>query len=100
MFDRLYHHINGGGTDVPCSSIDMMFGNNVRFQVLCRNQEEKDYLQALCLVYGRQLQIDTWGEWTAKVALSEARAYCDSQYQPLRLLPVVYTTFHVNLRGY
>lgn len=92
MIDKLTMHVNGRTSKWGVYSLEDMFKHNVRFQVLCQNQEELDYLQAMCLVYGRSLQVDVWDEWLAQ---RKADRLCTEP-----LLPIVYTTFHVNLRDH
>lgn len=92
MFTKLYIHIGGSVPAYANQTIEMMFNHNVRYQVICQNQEEKDYLLGLSLVYGRQLQVDVWDEWLTQ---READRLCTDP-----LLPIVYSTFPVDLRGY
>lgn len=92
MFTDLYLHIGNAVPNTCNRSIDQMFNHNIRFQVICQNQDEKDYLGGLCLVYGRQLQVDVWDEWLAQ---RKADKLCTEP-----LLPIVYSTFSIDLRGY
>lgn len=91
---KLYAHINGGGPDIPLTGLEEMFNYGVRFQVLTRTEEQKDFISALQLMYGREIQIETWAEWNERRQAYEVT--CGGR---LRLLPVVFTTFHANLRG-
>lgn len=92
MFTMLYLHTGSSIPEGAIHSIDAMFNHNIRFQVICRNQEEKDYLAGLGLVYGRQLQVDVWDEWYAQRQAD--RLSTDP------LLPIVYSTFPIDLRGH
>lgn len=74
--------------------LQAMFNYDARYQVLCKNQEEYDLLYGYSLMFGRELELDTWEHWqlrrTARKALGSS----------LRLLPFVFTTWpNAELRG-
>ncbi|MNR36471.1 hypothetical protein D3C85_1543930 [compost metagenome] len=98
MIEHVYQHINGGIQPEPMS-LDQMFAWNIRFQVLTYTEEQRDYLFALQLMYGREIQIDTWEGWETKRRMQDMAAHYDHSKVKLRLLPIVFTTFKLNLRG-
>ena len=93
MIEHVYQHISGA-LQPEQMTLDQMFAWNIRYQVLTQTEEERDYLFALQLMYGREIQIETWAEWNERRQAYEVT--CGGR---LRLLPVVFITFHANLRG-
>lgn len=94
MIEKMYQHINGGLSDTPIS-LESMFSYNVRFQVIVDTEQQCDYLFALQLMYGRELEIDTWA------SLAEKReALMQTSRLKLRLLPIVFTVSRVSLRDF
>lgn len=96
----LYQHSNGA--HVGQLSLDQAMKWNIRFQILCQNQEEKDLLDAYQLMYGREVEVDIFEAWKVKRNLSRVRDHYDHSAKVLRLLPVVFTTFRTHgsqLRG-
>lgn len=91
MIEHVYQHISGAQQPSPMT-LDQMFAWNIRFQVLTDTDEERDYLYALQLMYGREIQIETWAEWNEK-----RQALFDTRRMKLKLLPIVFTTFEFNL---
>jgi hypothetical protein len=85
-----YNHINGMMNGAQWTE-EQVFNYKVRFQILCQNQEEKDEILGWALAYGRNIQVDTHSEWVG-VVRSKAP-------EDMRLLPIVFTTWRVNLRG-
>ena len=93
MIEHVYQHQNGGLFDMPIT-LDNMFNYNVRYQVIVDTERQFDYLFGLQLMYGRELEMDTWAGWNEKrIALMETRGL------KLRLLPIVFTTSKISLRG-
>jgi hypothetical protein len=94
MIEHVYQHQNGGLFDMPIT-LENMFNYNVRFQVIVDNEDQLNYLYALQLMYGRELEIDTWA------SLAEKReALMQTSRLKLRLLPIVFTTSKVSLRDF
>ena len=93
MIEHVYQHISGA-LQPEQMTLDQMFAWNIRYQVLTQTEEERDYLFAMQLMYGREIQIETWAEWNERRQAYEVT--CGGR---LRLLPVVFITFHANLRG-
>ena len=94
MIEHVYQHQNGGLFDEPMS-LENMFTWGVRFQVIVDNEEQYNYLYALQLMYGRELEIDTWA------SLAEKReALMQTSRLKLRLLPIVFTVSRVSLRDF
>ena len=82
------------GTPTGQMSMDQVFAWNVRLQILCRNEEELELLQAYQLMYGRELEVCTWQQWLTKQRVWSA------QGKTLRMLPTTFTTWpDANLRG-
>lgn len=46
--------------------LEQVFDYNVRFQILCDTQDQKDYLTAMQLMFGRGVDIQTWDEWNRR----------------------------------
>lgn len=96
----LYQHSNGA--QVGRLSLDQAMKWDMHFQILCRNQEEKDLLDAYQLMYGRGVEVDIFEAWKVKRNLSRVRDHYDHSAKVLRLLPTVFTTFRTHgsqLRG-
>ena len=94
MIEHLYQHQNGGLFDMPISLEDM-FHYNVRYQVIVDTEDQYNFLYALQLMYGRELEIDTWA------SLAEKReALMQTSRLKLRLLPIVFTVSRVSLRDF
>lgn len=93
MIDKLWFHLNQaiGENPVP---VDSSYHHNVRSQIFCRNQEEHDYLSALNLMHGRDIEINIWDEWRAI-----NRSLREGGIHPNRVLPFAYTTWFCNLKG-
>lgn len=92
---RIYMNGVGGKSEWD---LDDVFNYGVRFQILTQTEEERDYLIGLQLIYGRQVDIHTWNQWKNEVrALWEIHP----MVMPIRLLPVVFTTYDAgnSLRG-
>lgn len=93
-----WQHINGGRQPNPMT-LDEVFTWNIRFQIMCRTQEEKDLLEAYQLMYGREVQVDIWDDWRKQPTPAEWEIYVS---KPSRLLPITFTTFPTHdgqLRG-
>lgn len=97
MIARLHLYIRG--MPVGSMGIDQVFAYNLRYQVIVDTEEEHDYLFACQLLYGREIQIDTWDGWQQKRRLRNLAAHYDNSKMPLRLLPTVFTTSERILRG-
>lgn len=94
MIEHVYQHQNGWllGTS---TSLEDLFNYNVRYQVIVDTEQQYDYLYALQLMYGRELEIDTWA------SLAEKReALWETRRMKLRLLPIVFTTSKTHLRDF
>lgn len=78
--------------DIPLESV---FAYNVRFQILTDTQEQKDYLTAMQMMFGREVDIRTWDEWHARPESPFMRvdglAVSIEQLQP-SLLPIYFCT--------
>lgn len=80
--------------------LQAMFEYNVRFQVLCKTQEEYDLLFGYSLMFGQELELDTWEGWNKKRQMRQLQAHYDHSLMPLRLPPFVFTTWpDAKLRG-
>lgn len=55
--------------------LEQVFDYNVRFQILCDTQEQKDYLTAMQLMFGREVDIRTWDEWNKRKATVPLEQY-------------------------
>jgi len=101
MIDSLWLHVSGKTTPHQLP-VDDPWLANVRSQILCQNQEEHDYLSSLNLMHGREIQIDIWNEWLKSrkpyMSLFEDKTKIEA-LRP-KLLPITYTTWQANLRGY
>lgn len=93
MIEQLWVHSSGNISEKPIP-IDNPWIHNVRSQIFCRNQEEHDYLSSLNLMHGREVEINIWNEWLG--IRSEIQS---GNGKVPRVLPIAYTTWHVNLRG-
>ncbi|MNQ75831.1 hypothetical protein D3C85_906370 [compost metagenome] len=94
MIEHMYQYSNGYPVARPYT-LDEMFAYNIRYQVLTYTEEQRDYLFALQLMYSRELEVETWAEWNERRI-----ALMDTRRQKLRLLPIVFSTFKLNLRGF
>lgn len=93
MVVKVYQHINGAIQPHPMT-VEEMFAWNIRFQIITDNEEERDYLYGLQLMYGREVELESWAEWNERrIALKETRR------MELRVLPFTFTTSKMNLRG-
>lgn len=106
MFTQLYEYRNGA--PIGSLSIDAVYTYNIRYQILCQTEEEHDYLSALQLMYGREVQVDIWSKWKRKrlvqyhLLAHNPEAPRTGSLAPLnKLLPIVFTTFDAgdSLRG-
>ena len=97
---ELYCNVNGAPAEKPSWSIDQLFNYGVRYQVLCKTQEEVDELQAYQLLYSRELDVQTFDQWKLKQRMSKIKAHYGDGKQ-IFLLPIVFTTFPAGsmLRG-
>lgn len=93
MIKNLYMHVNGGIL-AGMPPVDRPWKDNLRSQIFCQNQEEYDYLSSLNLMHGREIEIHIWDEWRSM------RRGLLSGGTRLRVLPIAYTTWYVNLRGF
>lgn len=96
-----WQHINGGRQPEPMT-LDQVFAWNIRFQIMCRTQEEKDLLEAYQLMYGREVQVDVWDQWKHQRRMRKMQSHYDHSKLELRLLPITFTTFRTHdgqLRG-
>ena len=100
MIEQLWAHHRGAQYDKPVAP-DYPWGHNVRSQIFCRNQEEHDYLSALNLMHGREIEINIWDVWLKSrkpyMSLFDDKIKVES-LRP-KVLPIAYTTWVVNLRG-
>ena len=94
MVPHLYMH-TGGEMSEHTFSIDDPWHYNIRVQIFCASQEEKDYLQGLNLMHGREIEVNVWRDW-----LAERRAISDTTGKWPKVLPIAYTTYPINLRGF
>lgn len=82
--------------------VDDPWAYSIRVQIFCRNQEEHDYLSALNLIHGRAVEINIWDEWvkteTGYMSMTDEGIRI-TRSRP-KVLPIVYTTFPIDLRGY
>lgn len=95
-----WQHINGALQRDPMT-LDQVFAWNIRFQIFCRNQDEKDLLSAYQLIYGREVQVDVYKEWMNSRGPHEVdiggHKYMMAGKSPL---PFTFTTWpDANLRG-
>lgn len=94
-----WQHINGGRQRDPMT-LDQVFAWNIRFQIMCRTQEEKDLLDAYQLMFGREVQVDIWDEWKRERRMRRMKSLPSGIEQ--KLLPITFTTFRTHggqLRG-
>lgn len=96
--EHVYLWNNGaGGTQW---TLESMFALGTRYQVLCQTQDEYDLLRGYSLMFGRELELDIFRKWLTKRGMRQLQSHHDHSKMPLRLLPVVFTTWpSVNLRG-
>lgn len=94
MVEGLWLHTN---QDISMARVpvDRPYEHNVRSQIFCRNQEDHDYLSALNLMHGRDIEIHIWDEWRAI-----RRSLLEGGGKRIRVLPIAYTTWHCNLKGF
>lgn len=102
MIENLYMHVNGGVLQIM-PPVDRPWKDNIRCQIFCQNQEEYDYLSALNLMHGRDIEIHIWDEWlkskTTFWEYDSAKAESTFVQRRPRVLPIAYTTWFCNLRG-
>lgn len=72
--------------------IEQVFAYNVRFQILCDTDEQRDYLWAMQFMYGREVDIRTWETWHKQKQMRALQCHYDHSAQPLELLPIYFTT--------
>lgn len=83
MIDHVYMQ---GQSTAPWT-LDNLFAYKIRFQVLVDTEDQFDYLSALQLMYGREIELDTWAGWHEKKdALKATRG------MELKLLPTWFAT--------
>lgn len=91
---QFWQHNNGKQFGVV--GTEQVFNWGIRFQILCRDQDELDLLEGYKLMYGKDVQVDIWDEWKRK----DKSAVWGSTIQRQRLLPITFTTWpDANLRG-
>lgn len=88
MVTELYQHLTGH-QQPGLMSLDQMFAWNIRYEVITANEEEFDYLYALQMMYGRELEMKTWAEWKEEYDASP-------QFRKKCPLPFTFTTFPMN----
>lgn len=92
----LWNYGDGG----QLQTVEQMFSYSIRFQVLCKTQDELDILRGYALMFSRGLEVDTWDEWNRKRGMRQLQSHHDHSIMPLRLLPIVFTTWpNAELRG-
>lgn len=95
-----YQHINGCRQPGKMT-LDQVFEWNIRFQILCLNQEEYDLLQGYQLVYGREVQVELFSEWRKTCGPQKVMIggfeFTTAGSSPL---PFTFTTFDTDLSGY
>lgn len=89
MIEQVYLQ---GMPDSPMS-MDKLFAYKIRFQVLVDTEDQFDYMTALQLMYGREIELDTWAGWHEK-----KNALMATRKQELRLLPMWFTTTPVTIK--
>ena len=94
MIEKLYHHINGG-IQPGTVTVDRPYQHGIRCQIFVRHQDEHDYLSALNLMYGRDIEIHIWDDWR-----NTRRMVLETSGPRMKVLPYAYTTWHCNLRGF
>ena len=88
MITTLYRQ----GHPEHAATLDEVFDYIIRFQVLVDTEEHLDYLTALQLMYGREIQVDTWAGWhEQKDALKSTRG------MELKLLPIWFSTTPITI---
>ena len=93
MIEKLWIHVAQTlGNTVP---VDQPYKHNIRSQIFCQNQDEHDYLSALNLMHGRNIEIHIWDEWR-----SLRNELLANNVGRMRVLPIAYTTWHCSLRGF
>lgn len=85
---QLWMHARGHQLDLPVA-VDKMFAYPVRFEVITQTEEEFNYLYALQLMFGRELEMKTWTEWKEEY---DVYATIDARYKKVPL-PICFTTF-------
>lgn len=93
MIDKLWLHVNSG-IQINTVPVDRPYDHNIRSQIFCQNQEEHDYLSALNLMHGRDIEIHIWDEWCAM------RRDLLTGGTRIRVMPIAYTTWYANLKGF
>ena len=95
MIDKLWFHMGSQVSADVTHGVDNPWKHNVRCQIFCQNQEEYDYLSSLNLMHGREIEIWLWAEW-----LDIRKGTIASGGRFLKVLPIAYTTWYTNLRGF
>lgn len=88
MIDKLWMYTKGEQLDLPVP-VEQVFNYGVRFEVIVQSEEEFDYLFALQLMFGRELEMKTWAEWKEEY---DVMGTLDVRYKKVPL-PFTFTTF-------
>lgn len=101
MVTRLWFHLGRRSLEHTVD-VDRPWRDNVRSQIFCQNQEEKDYLTALGLMFGREIEVNIWDEWLVgkEPFMSMTDEGIKIEYHRPNVLPIAYTTWPVDLGGY
>lgn len=90
-----------GGLQPGTMSLEQVFSWNIRFQVLVRNQEEKDLLSGYQLMFGREIQIVIWDDWLKEHGPQEIEiGGTKFTHAGGSLLPITFATFEHDMRPY
>lgn len=94
MIDSLWCYNHGRRGSLM--KLESVFAWGLRFQILTDTQEEKDYLTGMQLMFGREIDIQTWEEWnhrrkTVYIRSSYAKPFEAVAMQP-PLLPFYFCT--------
>lgn len=91
--------MNGSIVEVPVS-VDEPWNWNIRSEIFCRTKEEKDELQALSLMHGREIPVTIWNDFLKEKQVLIEVGTLKVHTRSRRVLPVCFTTWHTNLRGF
>lgn len=72
--------------------VEAAFNWNVRFQILCDTEEQRDYLWAMQLMYGREVDIRTWNTWYLQKRMNDVQRHYTRSMLKLELLPLYFCT--------